>query len=106
MSDLARASLYAAGGLLGGAALGAAFFGGLWMTVTRLTAGRGGVLLMPLSLTIRFALLGAGMVLAARFGAATLLGCAAGVLAIRAVALKRVRVASGYPRNAEKGPRS
>jgi F1F0 ATPase subunit 2 len=85
------------GGGLGGLALGAAFFGGLWLTVRRLTSGRGSVVLPALSLLVRLALLGVGLWLAARLGAAALLGCAVGLTSARALALRLARVGSLYP---------
>lgn len=106
MTDLARTSLSLVLGLLGGALLGTVFFGGLWLTVSRLTSGRGGALLVSLSLVARLGVLAAGLVLAARFGPFALLSCAVGVLATRAVAVRLVRVPTGYPPSAEKGPRS
>jgi F1F0 ATPase subunit 2 len=106
MTELARTSLSITLGLLGGAMLGVVFFGGLWLTVSRLTAGRGGVFLVPLSLVARLGVLAAGLVLAAQFGPFALLACLLGTLVVRSVAVRLVRVPSGYPRNAEKGPRS
>jgi F1F0 ATPase subunit 2 len=106
MTEIARTSLLLVLGLLGGALLGSVFFGGLWLTVSRLTAGRGGALLVSASLVARLSVLAAGLVLAARCGPFALLSCVVGVLATRAVALRLVRVPTGYPPNAEKGPRS
>jgi F1F0 ATPase subunit 2 len=106
MNELAHAWLSLTLGLLGGAVLGTVFFGGLWLTVTRLTSGRGGALLVSLSLAARLCLLAAGLVLAARFGPFALLSCVVGVLAARAVAVRLVRVPTGYPPNAEERPHS
>jgi F1F0 ATPase subunit 2 len=103
MSELLRGLPTLALGLLGGVALGSVFFGGLWLTVSRLTSGRGGVLLVPLSVLARFAALAAGLLFAARFGAGALLPCAAGLLVARAVAVRLVRVPSQRLLNAEKG---
>jgi F1F0 ATPase subunit 2 len=103
VTELARAWPTLALGLLGGVALGSVFFGGLWLTVTKLTSGRGGVLLVPLSLLARLAALSAGLLLAARVGLAALLSCAAGLLVARAVAVRLVRVPSQHLPNAEKG---
>jgi F1F0 ATPase subunit 2 len=103
MGESVRMIASVAGGLLGGVVLGALLFGGLWLTVTRLAAGRASVLLAPLSLLARLAVLSAGLVLAARFGAITLVACAVGVLAVRTVVVRWVRVPFRYPQTAEKG---
>lgn len=106
MSELLRMWPTIALGLLGGFALAAIFFGGLWLTVTRMTSGRGGPLLFPLSLLVRLVILGGGLFLAAQFGAAALLSCSVGIVAARAVALRWVRVPSGHQSTAEEVSRS
>jgi F1F0 ATPase subunit 2 len=90
-------------GLLGGVVLGSVFFGGLWLTVSRLARGRGGALLVPVSLVTRLTVLSAGLLLAARLGTGALLSCGAGLVAARAVAVRLVWVPSRHLRNAEKG---
>lgn len=97
MSDALSIAIAAGGGLLGGMALGALFFGGLWLTVRRLADGRGGGLFAAGSLLARLAMLAAGLVLAARLGPAVLLGCGAGLIGARALALRLARVGSLYP---------
>jgi F1F0 ATPase subunit 2 len=90
-------------GLLDGIVLGSLFFGGLWLTVSRLTSGRGGALLVLLSLLARLAVLTAGLLFAARLGTGALLSCGVGLVATRAVAVRMVWVPSRHLPNAEKG---
>jgi len=72
-----------------GAALGAAHFGSLWWSVVLMRDGR-----TALGVTIqalRFVALAAALALIARQGAASLLAAALGLLAARALLMRRYR---------------
>lgn len=71
--------------LLGGAALGVVFFGGLWLTVRRLERHRRASALFAASLMARSAVLLAGLWWFGRGEMLRMLGCAAGVLILRPV---------------------
>jgi F1F0 ATPase subunit 2 len=74
---------------LAGAALGAAHFGSLWWSVVLMRNGRtaAGVAVQAL----RFAALAAALAMMARLGAGPFLAAALGVLAARALMLRRAR---------------
>jgi len=74
-------------GLLAGAALGAAHLASLWGSVVLLRGGR--PILGFTTQALRFVVLALGLAFIARHGAAPLLAAAVGVLASRALLLKR-----------------
>lgn len=70
-------------GCAAGIALGAVFFGGLWLTARRLVASPHPGLLALSSLVGRITVLGFGMFLVAQFGAAALITATCGILIVR-----------------------
>ncbi len=74
-------------GLVAGAVLGAAHLASLWCSVVLLRGGR--PILGFMTQALRFVVLALAFVLIARHGAAPLLAAAFGVLASRALLLKR-----------------
>ncbi len=72
-----------------GAGLGAAHFGSLWWSVVLIREGRTGLGLAAQAL--RFVVLAAALALIARQGAGPFLAAAAGVLAARALLMRRYR---------------
>jgi F1F0 ATPase subunit 2 len=75
--------------LLAAVAAGAAHLGSLWWSVVLIRNGRAG--LGVAVQTLRFVALAAALVLIARLGATALVAAAAGVLAARAVLMRRLR---------------
>jgi F1F0 ATPase subunit 2 len=67
------------GAVVVGAALGVAYFGGLWLTTRRLLGGRGGWWLLPLSRWLRLALAGAAFYALSLEGAGAVLSGLAGL---------------------------
>ena len=79
--------------LVGGIALGALYFGGLWWHARQFgQGGRIGALLAGTA--VRFALLGITLWAASLEGAMPLLATALGVLLARAVVMRRVRTST------------
>lgn len=72
-----------------GAGLGAAHFGSLWWSIVLMRGGRTGLGVAVQSL--RFVALAAALVLVARLGPWPFVSAAAGVLAARALLLRRCR---------------
>ena len=87
-SPLPSLALQCATGALVGAALGYAYFRALWWNVTLFDKGAtaAGLLL----LATRFILLASAFYMLARFGAATLISAALGLLAARRVLVRRL----------------
>jgi F1F0 ATPase subunit 2 len=75
--------------LAAGAALGAAHLGSLWWSVVLMRDGRTGLGVAVQSL--RFVVLAAALVLIARLGAMAFVAAVAGVLAARALLMRRWR---------------
>jgi F1F0 ATPase subunit 2 len=75
-------------GLAAGAILGAAHLASLWWSVILLRDGR--PVLGILAQALRFVALAAGLAVIARHGAAPLIAAAVGVLAARALLLRRL----------------
>ncbi len=75
--------------LVAALAAGAAHFGSLWWTVVLIRDGRTG--LGVAVQTLRFVALAAALVLIARLGATALVAAAAGLLAARALLMRRFR---------------
>lgn len=89
-------------GGLAGAALGTAFYAGLWATVRRVAAHGSAGWLLAASLALRLALAGAVLTLLAREGVPHLLGGLLGFMAARPLA---TRAFAGPPRpRAEAAP--
>ncbi|MDD4951347.1 MAG: ATP synthase subunit I [Desulfovibrionaceae bacterium] len=72
-----------------GAVLGLVYFGGLWLTVTRLAGAKNPRRLWALSFAARLILSLAGFWAALRVGPAALFLCLAGFLVLRAVLVSR-----------------
>jgi len=75
--------------VVAGAGLGAAHFGSLWWSVVLIRGGRVGLGVAVQSL--RFIVLAAALVVIARLGAGPLIAAAAGLVAARALLLRRTR---------------
>jgi F1F0 ATPase subunit 2 len=75
--------------LVAGAALGAAHLGSLWWSVVLIRDGRAG--LGVAVQTLRFVALAAALVLIAQLGPTAFVAAAAGVLAARALLIRRFR---------------
>ena len=75
--------------LAAGAALGVAHLGSLWWSVVLIRVGRPGLGVAVQAL--RFVALAAALVLIARLGATAVVAAAAGVLAARALLMRRFR---------------
>lgn len=88
MSDLSPGRIALAA--LAGAALAVFFFGGLWWTVRRLPASRRPGVLMAVSLILRLAVTGAGILLVGRGRWENLLACLAGFLVARTLVMRRL----------------
>jgi F1F0 ATPase subunit 2 len=73
-----------------GIVLGLAFFGSLWWTIARVTSGRIGTWLLPVSSLVRTALLFAGFWLVAHGKVARLVACLAGWLLARSLTVRRL----------------
>ncbi len=76
-------------GFVAGAGLGAAHFFSLWSSVVLIRNGRTGLGVAVQS--VRFAMLGMALVLAARFGAEPFLAAATGLIAARALLMRCAR---------------
>lgn len=95
---LADRALPALAGALGGVLIGASFYGGLWLTVRRMTSSKSPRLLLAISFVARTALAVFGLVLIARTGPWALLGASLGFLASRPLVTRIVtREAMGSP---------
>jgi F1F0 ATPase subunit 2 len=87
MTDVARVGL----ALLGGAAIGVGYFGGLWLTVRRLPQSSRPVLVAFASFVVRAGLAVGGFVLLAGGDALRLLVALLGFVAARTVVVRRQR---------------
>lgn len=97
-----RDALVLGGSLLAGGLLGAVFFGGLWLTVRALPRFRRPGLVLPVAYLARFLVVGFGLWLIMAGDPRRLLAALAGMLAVRALLVARVR--SGLsPREARTG---
>lgn len=79
-------------GCVAGAALGVAFFGGLWWTSQQLATSAHAGILLALSFVGRLTLLALCIVVLARINAALLIGAVPGLLAARTVWTHAARV--------------
>lgn len=75
---------------LAGGALGAVYFGGLWLTVRRLAHTRRPTLWLLSSFFVRTALTLLGFYLVLRMGWATLLACLVGFLLARVLLMRQL----------------
>jgi len=83
-------SLAVIGTLLWGAILGLVYFGGLWLTVRRLTTGKHQAIVMLGSFIIRNALMAIGFFPVIRQGWQTALICLAGIIVVRFIMIRRI----------------
>jgi F1F0 ATPase subunit 2 len=81
-------------GLVAGLVLGAAFFGGLWWTLSRIPGARRPALLATGSLLLRLAVVAAGLLWSVRAGPDRLIACLAGLLVAREILKRRLRPAT------------
>ncbi len=87
-------SLAVIGTLLWGSILGLIYFGGLWLSVRRLTTVKHQAILMLGSFVIRNALMVIGFFPVIRQGWQTALICLAGFIAVRFILIRRIKVQS------------
>jgi len=73
-----------------GLALGTLFFGGLWLTLRRTAAGRGGVALAALGYLLRLAVVGVGVVWVAGPDPLRWIGALLGLVAARELLVRRL----------------
>jgi F1F0 ATPase subunit 2 len=90
MSDTTQLAL----SFLGGAALGALFFGGLWWTLQQLTNAKHPALLVLGSALLRMAAALLGFYVCVRINVTALLLCLAGFLLMRVLLTRALRVSS------------
>jgi len=83
-------SLAVIGTLLWGLLLGLVYFGGLWLTVRRLTTGKHQAIVMLGSFVIRNALMVIGFFPVIRQGWQTTLICLAGIIIVRFILIRRI----------------
>ena len=88
-------SLTVIGSLLWGAILGLIYFGGLWLTVRRVTTGKHQAIVMLGSFIIRNALMVIGFYPVIRQGWQYALICLAGIIIIRFILIRRIKIVLG-----------
>jgi F1F0 ATPase subunit 2 len=79
------------GALAGGVALGAAFFGGLWWTVTRALTTPAPAAWFAVSALVRMAFVVSGLYCFARLGLPSLCACLCGLIIARSVVKRFAR---------------
>lgn len=85
---------------VGGAAIGAFFYGGLWWTVRRVSGARRPAVLLLVSFAVRLGVALAAVYLVASGGLGRLAACMAGLLVARVVTVRKLGPAAGRPRRA------